>query len=130
MVDASAVVEFLLRTPRGATVEAVLTAPDTDLHMPALCDIEVAAVLRRLSRSVLDAERRSQVLADYADFPLTRHGHLSLLPRILEMRDDFTACDAAYVALAEQLEAGLLTADRRLARAVEAHTDVAVLQGG
>jgi predicted nucleic acid-binding protein len=127
VADASAVVEFLLRTPRGAMVEAVLTAPDTDLHVPALCDIEVAAVLRRLSRSVLDAERRGQALADYADFPLTRHGHLSLLPRVLEMRDAFTAYDAAYVALAEVLEAGLLTADRRLARAVETHTGVTVL---
>jgi len=59
--------------------------------------------------------------------PLTRHGHEALLPRVLELRSDFGAYDACYMALAEQSGAALLTADDRLARAVQTHTAVAVL---
>ncbi|MDT8369726.1 MAG: type II toxin-antitoxin system VapC family toxin [Longimicrobiales bacterium] len=128
MADASALVELLLRTPFAAPVEEVLTDEESDLHVPALCDVEAAAALRRLSLAgMLDDVRREEALVDYADLPITRHGHLALLPRILELRQNFSAYDATYVALAERLEAELLTADRRLARAVGTHTDLAVL---
>jgi predicted nucleic acid-binding protein len=50
-----------------------------------------------------------------------------LLPRVLDLSDNFSAPDAAYVALAEHLGAPLLTTDERLARATQAFTDVAVL---
>lgn len=120
--------EFLLQTSRAASVERVLTDPETDLHTPALCDVEVAAALRRVSfTGALTDERRGQAVADYTDLPLTRHGHLPLLLRILELRQNMSAYDATYVALAEHLGAGLLTADRRLARAVADHTGVKVL---
>jgi predicted nucleic acid-binding protein len=56
-----------------------------------------------------------------------RHGHQSLLTRVLELRENFTAYDAAYVALAEQLRANLLTADEPLARAVRLLTAITVL---
>lgn len=56
--------------------------------------------------------------SDYADLPLTRHAHLPLIGRILELRNNFSAYDAAYVALAELLDVPFLTADERLARAV------------
>lgn len=128
VVDASALVEFLLRTPRGAALEAFLLDPNADLHVPALCDVEVAAVLRRaLLGRRLSLDRALDALEDYLDFPLTRHGHTYLLNRVLGMRRNFSAYDASYVALAEGLEAPLLTADDRLARAVRAHLDVEVL---
>ena len=60
-------------------------------------------------------------VAEYLSLPLTRHDHAPLLGRILDLRDNFTAYDAAYVVLAEQFEAPLLTADERLARAVRRH---------
>jgi predicted nucleic acid-binding protein len=105
----------------------VLTDSETDLHVPALCDIEVTAALRRLTRSgVLQEDRRGEALTDYVDLPLTRHGHVPLLARVLALGENFSAYDAAYVALAERLEAVLLTADDRLARAVTAHTSVPV----
>ena len=59
--------------------------------------------------------------------PLTRHGHQALLPRILELRANFTAYDACYVALAERLDGDLLTVDVRLATAVREHTDISAV---
>ena len=96
--------------------------------MPALCDVEVAAGLRRaLLRRALSGERAEEAVRDYLDLPLSRHGHQGLVVRILELRANFSAYDATYVALAEHLGAELLTADERLARAVQAHTKIAVL---
>lgn len=124
-MDASALSEYLLRTPRGEGVEGILRAPDADASIPSLCDVEVASVLRRavLTRR-LGAERAAEALADYRDLPLTRHGHLALLDRILELRANFSAYDAAYVALAERLGAPLVTTDAALARAVRRHLDL------
>jgi predicted nucleic acid-binding protein len=96
---------------------------DVDIHIPALCDVEVASALRRLRLSdVLSEARRDEVLSDYVDLHITRHGHFDLLARVLELGADMSAYDAVYVALAETLGAELLTADERLRRAVEAHT--------
>ncbi|MFG1691179.1 type II toxin-antitoxin system VapC family toxin [Gemmatimonadota bacterium] len=118
VVDASALVEYLLRTERGEKVEPVLTSREVELHVPALCDVEVTAALRRgILLGELAVPRAEQALAAYLDLPLTRHGHQTLLPRILGLRANFSSYDAAYVALAEKLEAPILTADERLARA-------------
>ncbi|MCK5652192.1 MAG: type II toxin-antitoxin system VapC family toxin [Gemmatimonadetes bacterium] len=118
VVDASAVVEYLLRTERGREVEPSLTSRETALHVPALCDVEVTAALRRgILLGALAEPRAEQALTAYLDLPLTRHGHQALLRRALSLRENFTAYDAVYVALAERLDAPLLTADARLARA-------------
>lgn len=101
--------------------------PDADLHVPALCDVEVAAGIRRaLSGDALSVERAAAAVEDYLDLPLSRHGHQSLLARMLALRANLTACDACYVALAERVGGDLLTADERLARAVRDHTDIVV----
>jgi predicted nucleic acid-binding protein len=98
------------------------------VHVPALCDVEVVAGLRRgVLRGSLSARRATEAVEDYLDLPLTRHGHQGLLERILELRPNFSAYDATYVALAEWLHADLLTADAGLKRATGTHTDVAVL---
>ncbi len=128
MVDASALAEYLLRTPRGERFEARLFASDADLHIPALCDVEVAAVLRRyLLAGRLSAHRAAEALKDYLDLPLTRHGHQLLLSRILALRDNFSPYDACYVALAEHLGAALFTADEALTRAARAQLGLPVL---
>jgi predicted nucleic acid-binding protein len=62
--------------------------------------------------------RAADALEDYLDLPLFRHGHQALLARVLQLRSNFSAYDAAYVALAEQLKGELLTADDGLARAI------------
>src|SRR6266852_3474696 len=66
----------------------------------------------------IDQERGRAALADLADFPVHRYPHDFLLPRIWELRNNLTAYDAVYVALAEALEAPLLTRGRRLAAAM------------
>jgi predicted nucleic acid-binding protein len=118
VVDASAVLETLLRTPAAAAVEGRLFDSRQTLHAPHLIDVEVAQVVRRFAAAGdVDAERGREALADLADLPLLRYPHDLLLPRIWELRHNLTAYDAAYVALAEALGAPLLTRDRRLAAA-------------
>jgi predicted nucleic acid-binding protein len=125
VVDASAIVELLLGTPRGRTMGPSLTSPELDLHVPSLCDVEVASALRGLVRRRRVGVRRSEAaLRDYRNLPITRHGHLMLLDRIFELRDNFSCYDAAYVALAETLDAALGSGDERLIGAVSAYTEV------
>ena len=116
VADASAVLELLLGTTAGAHVAARLAAPGESAHAPHLLDLEVAQVLRRyVRRRELPAGRAREALDDLAALPLVRFPHEPFLPRIWELRDQLTAYDAAYVALAEVLGARLLTRDRALA---------------
>ena len=125
VVDASAMLEALLRTPAAKAVEKWLFAPRQTLHSPHLLDIEVAQVIRRYSANgEIDSERGRAALADLADLPLHRYPHDFLWPRIWDLRNNLTAYDAAYVALAEALDAPLLTRDRRLAAAAGHHARV------
>ena len=118
VVDASAMLEALLRTPAAKAMEDRLFAPGRTLHAPHLIDVEVAQVVRRYAANgEIDGERGRMALADLADFPLRRYPHDFLLSRIWDLRNNLTAYDAAYVALAEALDAPLLTRDRRLAAA-------------
>lgn len=131
VVDASALVEYLLRTPFAAQLDHLIEADDADLYVPALCDIEVLAVLRRaLLARTLTEERARLAVEDHLDLPLIRHGHAALLGRVLGLRANVSAYDATYVALAESLDASLVSADARLARAVHAHTNLEVLPAG
>jgi predicted nucleic acid-binding protein len=118
VLDASAAVEILLQTAAGVEAAERVLAPDSSLHAPHLLDVEVAQVFRRfVSRGELSAERARQALHDLADLPLERYPHEVLLPRIWALRENLTAYDASYVALAEILGATLLTRDGRLQRA-------------
>lgn len=108
---------MLLQTPAAAGVSRVIFGSHDTLHAPHLIDLEVAQVLRRYVRSAaISAERGAEALADLGEFPIHRHPHVVLLPRIWQIRDQLTAYDAAYVALAEALDARLITRDRALAQ--------------
>lgn len=128
VIDASAIAEYLLRTTSAHRYAAAIEDQHVLLHVPALCDVELTAVLRR---ALLDGRaseaRASEAVRDYMDLPLTRHGHVSLMERALRLRNNFSAYDATYIALAEALDATFLTGDRPLARAVGEHTSLAVL---
>lgn len=88
------------------------------LAAPELLDLEVASVLRGQRRAgALDARRAELALADLAALPVQRAPHRRLIARCWELRDNLTVYDAAYVALAEALEADLLTGDGRLSKA-------------
>ena len=131
MVDASALVELLLATELAPKVAAEIAGDDADLHVPSLCDVEVASALRRaLLAGRLDEDRALAALRDLADLPLSRHGHQLLLGRVLALRDNLSAYDATYAALAERLEATLVTADARLAAAARGHLGLEVVAIG
>jgi predicted nucleic acid-binding protein len=118
VIDASALIEILLRTERAeALMERALEASER-MHAPQLLDIEITQVLRRLvQKREISAARAEQALDDLADLLIERHEHQSLVPRIWQLRDSLSAYDGAYVALAEALEAPLLTCDAKLAGA-------------
>lgn len=125
VVDASVVLEVLLRTPRGCRIEARLLDESQSLAAPHLIDVEVAQVLRRYARAgELDEARGEEALDDLVDLPIQRYAHDVLLGRAWELRDNLTAYDAMYVALAELLEARLITADQRLAKSPGHSVDV------
>jgi len=99
-------------------VSRFIFAANQTLHAPHLIDLEIAQVLRRYVRSaIISAERGAEAVTDLLDFPLTRYPHFVLLTRIWQLRHGLTAYDAAYLALAEALDAPLLTRDRALAKA-------------
>ncbi len=88
------------------------------VHAPELLDLEVASALRRLvQRGALAAEQAAYALNDLRRARIIRHSHRQFLPRIWELRENISAYDAAYVAIAERANAALLTLDRRLANA-------------
>ncbi len=118
VLDASAVVELLLRTDAGVRLAARLADPEVTLHAPHLLDVEVAQVLRRLVLArQLSAERAAEALERLAELDLQRYPHDLFVPRVWELRQNLSAYDATYVALAEALDAALLTTDARLAHA-------------
>ena len=118
VLDASAVLEWLLQTRVGARVEARVFSEAATLHAPHLVDIEVAQVLRRyVKKGLITGSRGDQALEDLVDLSLTRYPHDMLLSRIWALRDNLTAYDAAYVALAEALDAPLVTCDTKIAAA-------------
>jgi len=118
VVDASALIEVLLRTSNATVVEERLFGAGETLHVPYLIDIETAQVVRRYAAGgEIDDARGRAALGDLADFPMRRYPHDFLLQRVWDLRHNLTAYDAVYVALAEALDATLLTRDRRLAAA-------------
>jgi predicted nucleic acid-binding protein len=128
VVDASALLEALLCTPSAKAVEERLFAPGQTLHAPHLLDVEIAQVIRRYAANgEIDSDRGRSALTDLADFPLRRYPHEFLLPRIWALRNNLTAYDAAYVALAEALDAPLLTRDKRLAAAAGHRAQIELL---
>lgn len=118
VVDASVVVEVLLRVPGAERLEGRLSGSGERLCAPALLDVEVAQALRRYAgRGELTPERGDEAIQVLMEFPIVRYPHAPLLPRVWELRSNLTAYDAAYVALAEALGVPLLTADARIAGA-------------
>ena len=118
VLDASAAVELVLATGNGDLVVGRIADPAVSIHAPHLLSIEVAQVMRRLvAAGEVAAPRAAGALDDLADLDIERYAHEPFLPRIFALRANVSAYDAAYLALAEVLDAPWVTFDRRLAGA-------------
>lgn len=116
VLDASAAVELLLRTPAGRRAESALKG--NRVAVPAHFDAEVFSALGRLVRGGSLAEGLMEpILHELARAPFTRYALSPLLVASWSLRHNLALRDALYVALARRLEAPLVTADARLARA-------------
>lgn len=125
VADASVIYDSLI----GSTAAQEVLA-DKHLHVPTVADVEVASVLRKRVRlGQISAEDGWRALETYRWMGVTRHSTFAFFDRIWELRDNLTAYDAAYVALAEIIDCPLVTADARLSRAPGLRCAVTVLPG-
>jgi predicted nucleic acid-binding protein len=125
--DASALFELLLGTRAGQAVDRVVRGR-VGVDAPALFDVEICAAARsRVARGELAASRADELVMDLIALPIVAWPHRPLLDRVWALRGNISAYDAVYVALAEALDARLITADRRLARAAAAVSPVEVI---
>ena len=131
VVDASAVVDLLLPTDDSGTIAARLFESGDSLAAPHLIDVETAHALRRRAHfGEIDDRDGRKAIDDIAGLPIRRYPHEILLPRIWDLRHNLTAYDAAYIALAEVLNAPLVTRDRRLAGAAGHDAEIELLEPG
>lgn len=115
VLDASAVIDWLLRTPVGKQIDHRIYSQGESLHAPHLLDVEATQVLRRLAREhQVTAARAEEAISDLQNLRIARYPHFVFLDRVWQFRHNLTAYDALYVALAERLNATLLTRDARL----------------
>lgn len=118
VVDASALVAFLVEPGVSGHIRVALARHDDDLHAPAHVDLEVMSALRRLvAAGRLTTPRATAAVEDFLDLPLVRHSLEPLVSRVWALHPQVSPYDAAYLALAEALGTGVLTCDGRLARA-------------
>lgn len=122
VLDTSAAVDWLLQTPAGQRIEQRIYVHPETLHSVHLIDVEFVQVLRRLVREgALTPKRAEEAIDDMAALRITRYAPVLLVERIWRLRQNLSAYDAAYVALAEKLQAPLITRDQRI-RAAPGHT--------
>jgi predicted nucleic acid-binding protein len=129
VLDASAAIELLLASRVGRDLAQRIADPRVSMHAPHLLAVEVAQVARRLAATgVLTQARAAQVIDDLGALGIAHYEHEPLLSRMWALRENLTAYDAAYVSLAEVLEAPLLTLDSKLANAPGHHAQVELLR--
>jgi predicted nucleic acid-binding protein len=117
VLDASVVVELLTNGILADSIRNELVGRDESLLVPHLIDIEVMSAIRRMAAGQrLDAHRSGQFLTELAALPAERYPHTPLISRIWELRHNFTAYDATYIALAEATDSVLYTCDEKLRR--------------
>ncbi len=115
VLDASVVVELLTNGSLADSIRNELAGCDESFVVPELIDVEAVSALRRLAAGQrIDSHRSGQFLAELAALPAERYSHTPLIGRMWELRHNFTAYDAAYIALAEATGSVLYTCDEKL----------------
>lgn len=123
VLDASIVVELLMNGPAANSLRPVLAANGAEFLVPHLLDIEVVSAFRRMTGGRhVDPHWVGQMLQQLAALPVQRYPHEPLLGRIWQLRHNFTAYDAAYIALAEATDSVLYTSDSKLCKGHRART--------
>lgn len=118
VLDASCTVEFLMQTERGRRVAVHVGEPDVQFHAPDLLWLEVASALRRaITLGACSPSRATLALSHLAGLAINPHRDIDLAGRAFALRDNLTVYDGVYVALAEALNARLLTCDSGMAAA-------------
>ncbi len=131
VLDASAAVEWLLARNAAAAVADRFRDPDVTVHAPSLLGVEVAAALRGLVLGRhTTAGRASIALTDLTSAGIELHDPTPLLPRAWDLRTNLTPYDAVYVALAEVLDAPLVTLEARIAGAPGLRAEIDVVAAG
>jgi predicted nucleic acid-binding protein len=129
VIETSAMVNALVGDPPNPQLLATLA--DEELHAPALLDLEVASVLRgHVLAGKLDSARLDEALDDFASLHIERYLMTDLLGYMLDIRDNFTVYDAAYLVLADALQVPVLTADDKLAEARRLGIEVRMVEPG
>ncbi len=124
VADTSAIVDALIGRPGQPDLLRRLQGA-SELHAPHLLDVEFLHVLRRLLRTgALSPDRAADARHDFQDLAIVRYSHESLSDRMWQLRENVTAYDAAFLALAETLDAPLITCDAHLARASGHHAQI------
>ena len=128
VLDASVVLDVVTAVTKGREIAVRIEQTDNDFIAPHLIDLEVLQALRRQLRlDQIDHVRATSAVAILRDLPLTRMSHEPIIARIWELRHNWTAYDAAYVALAELMGAALWTSDRKFAGAAGHRAQIIVL---
>jgi len=114
VVDASLALDIAIATPAGCALRDQMSADGRALAAPEVIELEVLQALRRqLRHKRFDRSRAEEALQIFAALEIERFSHLPLRPRIWALRENLTAYDAAYFALAELLDAPLWTRDKK-----------------
>lgn len=117
VLDASVVVELLTNGELADPIRSDLSGRDDSFVVPHLIDVEVVSAIRKLvAGQRIGADRTDQILAGLEALPADRYPHIPLIGRIWELRHNFTAYDAVYIALAEAMNAVLYTSDEKLCK--------------
>lgn len=128
VLDTSGVVDFLIGEEAFEAVEHLLSQEGTVAGPDLLC-FEVFAFFRRqVHRQSITADRARSAIEDLGDFPLEVFPTLPLRARVWELRENLTAGDGFFVALAERLNEPLATKDRGLASAARSHTGIQIIE--
>jgi predicted nucleic acid-binding protein len=130
VVDASCLYEFLIGNPEASAIRRRLDA-EPDHAAPHVVDVEVLGAVRRNHLlGNLDRTEATQAIEGLQTWPGERFSHVLLLRRAWQLRDNVRGWDAMYVALAEALDAVLVTSDRRLAAATGPTCRIEAIGGG
>ena len=128
VLDASAALELLLNTATGKLIAGEIISRETTLHAPHLIDLEIVQVLRRyVLMSEIPETRAMTAINHWLGLDVTRYPHEPFIAAIWQYRNNLTAYDAAYAALAKILDASLITCDRALADATESDGTIKVI---